>query len=44
MTGAVIVGLIYRPRTRLFGAASWITVLLLGTYLVNAYVLFRYGS
>ena len=44
MTGAVIVGLVYRPRRRFFGLVGWIGLLLLVVYLVNAYVLFRHGS
>jgi cation:H+ antiporter len=44
MTGAVIVGLLYRPQRRLFGVVGWIGLLLLVIYLVNTYVLFRHGS
>jgi len=44
MTGAVIVGLLYRPPGRLFRAVGWISVLLLLVYLLNAYVLFRLGD
>lgn len=44
MTGAVIVGLLYRPQRRLFGAVGWIGLLLLAIYLLNTYVLFRHGS
>ncbi len=44
MTGAVIVGLLYRPPGRLFRAVGWISVVLLLVYLSNAYFLFRYGG
>jgi len=44
MTGAVIVGLLYRPPGRLFRTVGWISVLLLCVYGLNAYVLFRFGG
>ena len=44
MTGAVIVGLLYRPPGRLFRTVGWISVLLLCVYVLNAYVLFRFGG
>jgi len=44
MTGAVIVGLLYRPKHRLLGVVGWIGLLLLAIYLLNAYVQFRHGS
>ena len=44
MTGAVIVGLLYRPPGRLFRTVGWISILLLLVYMLNAYVLFRFGS
>ena len=44
MTGAVIVGLLYRPPGRLFRTVGWISVLLLLVYMLNAYVLFRFGG
>ena len=44
MTGAVIVGLLYRPPGRLFRTVGWISVLLLWVYGLNAYVLFRFGG
>ncbi|MGP1677765.1 MAG: sodium:calcium antiporter [Burkholderiales bacterium] len=44
MTGAVIVGLLYRPPGRVFRTVGWISVLLLFIYLSNAYVLFRFGG
>jgi cation:H+ antiporter len=44
MTGIVIVGLLYRPKTRLFRAAGWASLLLLGIYLLNAFVLYLHGK
>lgn len=44
MTGAVIVGLLYRPPGRLFRTVGWISMLLLLVYMLNAYVLFRFGG
>ncbi len=40
MSGAVIVGLVYRPRRRLMRAMSVVSAALLAVYLVNVYVLF----
>ena len=44
MTGIVIVGLLYRPKARLFRAAGWASLLLLGIYLLNASVLYLHGK
>ncbi|MBI2960132.1 MAG: sodium:calcium antiporter [Betaproteobacteria bacterium] len=44
MIGAVIVGLLYRPAGRLFRTVGWTSILLLWVYLMNAYVLFRFGG
>jgi cation:H+ antiporter len=44
MTGIVIVGLLYRPKTRLFRAAGWASLLLLGVYLLNSFVLYLHGK
>jgi len=44
MSGIVIVGLLYRPKTRLFRAAGWASLLLLGIYLFNAFVLYLHGK
>ncbi len=43
MTGAVIVGLLYRPPGRLFRTVGWISILLLLVYMLNAY-LFHFGG
>lgn len=40
MTGIAIVGLLYRPRKRLFGAIGWISFGLFVMYLINSYVLY----
>ncbi len=44
MTGIVIVGLLYRPKTRLFRAMGSVSLLLLGIYLLNAFVLYLHGK
>jgi cation:H+ antiporter len=40
MTGAVIIGLVYRPRRRLLRTMSVVSVALMVVYLLNVYVLF----
>lgn len=44
MTGAVIVGLIYRPRTRLMKTVGWVSLSLLAVYILNVYILYLYGT
>lgn len=44
MTGAAIVGLFYRPSGRLALGMGWISLCLLALYLLNSYILFRYGA
>ncbi len=44
MTGAVTVGLIYRPDGRVLVRLGWVSLLLLAMYLVNTWVLFRHGA
>ena len=44
MTGIVIVGLVYRPRTRVFGAVGWISLGLLTVYLLNSFVFYLHGE
>lgn len=44
MTGAVIVGLIYRPRTRLMKTVGWVSLSLLAVYILNVYILYHYGT
>ncbi|MDH5480472.1 MAG: sodium:calcium antiporter [Nitrosomonas sp.] len=43
MTGFIIIGLIYRPTTRLMFNIGWISIGLMVLYLLNTYVLFIYG-
>jgi cation:H+ antiporter len=40
MTGIAIVGLLYRPETRLFRTVGWISVLMFSVYVVNLLVLY----
>jgi cation:H+ antiporter len=44
MNGLVMIGLVLRPQTRLFGIAAWISLGLAVLYLLNTYVLFEYGD
>lgn len=44
MTGAAIVGLFYRPKTRLFKSVGWASLFLFSFYLMNAYVLYLYAE
>jgi cation:H+ antiporter len=42
MTGLAIVGLFYRPTTRLFRTVGWTSLLLLMIYLLNSFFLYLY--
>jgi cation:H+ antiporter len=44
MSGVAVVGLLYRPRTRLYGTIGWASLTLLSLYLLNSYVLYLYGQ
>lgn len=44
MTGIVIVGLLYRPGTRLFRAVGSVSLGLFTVYLLNSYVLYLHGE
>ena len=44
MSGVVIVGLLYRPQTRLFRTVGWASLSLLSLYLLNAFILYLYGQ
>jgi cation:H+ antiporter len=44
MTGLVIVGLLYRPKARLFRTLGWISFGLFAIYMLNAYVLYLGGG
>jgi cation:H+ antiporter len=43
MSGIVIVGLLYQPRTRLVAGLGWIGLGLFTVYLLNAYALYVHG-
>ena len=44
MTGVAVVGLLYRPATRLFRSVGWASLFLFSIYLANSYVLYLYGE
>lgn len=44
MTGVAVVGLLYRPTTRLFKTVGWVSLTLFSLYMLNAYVLFIYAQ
>jgi cation:H+ antiporter len=44
MSGVAIVGLLYRPATRLFRLVRWTSLFLLTLYLLNSFVLFLHGE
>jgi len=44
MSGVVIVGLLYRPQTRLFKTVGWTSLFLFSLYLLNSFVLYLYGK
>lgn len=44
MTGAVMAGLVYRPKSRLFGTIGWASIFLLAAYVLNSYLLFLRGA
>lgn len=44
MTGAAIVGLLYRPPGRLFRTVGWASMFLFSVYLMNTYVLYLHGD
>lgn len=44
MSGIVIVGLYYRPPGRLLGTVGWVSLFLLGIFLLNSYVLYTHGE
>jgi cation:H+ antiporter len=43
MTGIVVVGLLYRSKTRVFRYLDWISISLFLVYLLNSYVLFVFA-
>jgi len=44
MTGIAIVGLLYRPKTRVLKTVGWTSIYLLTIYLLNNFLLFLYGK
>lgn len=44
MTGLVLIGLLVRPAGRMLRTASWVGVGLVATYVLNASLVFMYGS
>lgn len=44
MSGIVIVGLVYRPSTRLFISIGWVSLSLFTLYLLNTYVFYLHGG
>lgn len=44
MTGLAVVGLLYRPETRVFRTVGWVSLGLFGVYLLNSMVLFLYNE
>jgi len=44
MTGVAIVGLVYRPRSRVLGSVGWASLILATIYLLNTYLLYLYGG
>ncbi len=44
MTGVAIIGLLYRPRTRVFKTVGWASIFLFLVYLLNSYILFLHGG
>jgi cation:H+ antiporter len=44
MTGVVVIGLVYRPKTRLFMGVGWISLSLFTIYLLNSYVIYLHGE
>lgn len=44
MTGVAIVGLLYRPKTRVFKTVGWASLFLFSLYLLNTYVIYLYAE
>ena len=44
MTGVIVIGLVYRPNTRLFMGVGWISLSLFTIYLLNTYVIYLHGD
>ena len=44
MTGVAIIGLLYRPKTRVFKTVGWASLFLFSLYLLNTYVIYLYAD
>jgi len=44
MTGLAMIGLFFRPRSRVLRAVGWVSLGLLAMYLLNTYLLYLYGD
>ncbi len=44
MTGLAMIGLFFRPRSRVLRAVGWVSLGLLAVYLLNTYVVYLYGD
>ena len=44
MTGIVVVGLLYRPATRILKTVGWVSLALFTVYLLNSYILYLQGE
>lgn len=44
MTGVIIIGLVYRPQTKLFMGVGWISLSLFTFYLLNSYIIYFHGE
>ena len=44
MSGIVIVGLVYRPRARVFRTVGWTSLALFTMYPLNSYFLYLHGT
>ena len=44
MTGVAIIGLFYRPRTRVFRTVGWGSLFLFSIYLLNSFVIYLYAE
>lgn len=44
MTGAFVAGLVFRPKSRIFGTIGWASLFLLVVYVLNSYLLFLRGT
>ena len=44
MTGVAVIGLLYRPKTRVFKTVGWASLFLFSLYLLNTYVIYLYAE